>query len=116
MLPGLGSPAIDAIPQLPNTQCPLGPPYPFSSDDQQLLARPQGPTCDIGAVETTAAASSGPGSSPPPLPPNTGAAPGVRSGRPGALAGLALLLALLAAGAVSTVTGSRGRREGSSGQ
>ena len=116
MLPGLGSPAIDAIPQLPNTQCPLGPPYPFGSDDQRLLARPQGPACDIGAVETTAAASSGPGSSPPPLPPNTGAAPRVGSGRPGALAGLALLLALLAAGAVSTVTGSRARREGSSGQ
>jgi hypothetical protein len=91
MLPGPGSPAIDAIPQLPNTQCPLGPPYAFSSDDQRLLARPQRVACDIGAVETPAAASTGPGTSPPPLPPNTGAAPRLGWIRPGAMALLVLL-------------------------
>lgn len=113
MLPGPGSPAIDAIPQLPNTQCPLGPPYPFGSDDQRLLARPQGSACDIGAVETPAAASSGPGSSPPPLPPNTGAAPGAGSGQRDGVAAVGLLLVLLAAGGLSGAICSGGRREGS---
>jgi CSLREA domain-containing protein len=48
-LPAVGSPAVDAIPLGTPTWCATsGPRY---STDQRGVARPQGPACDIGAVE-----------------------------------------------------------------
>jgi len=46
LLPGVTSPAIDAIPVGTQFLCDS-----FSPTDQRGVARPQGPACDIGSVE-----------------------------------------------------------------
>ena len=52
MVPNPGSPLIDAIPD-PGGGCPAAPTI---TTDQRGVTRPQGPGCDIGAVEVQVAA------------------------------------------------------------